>query len=152
MSTYSPEANRSAGREWYARMNPEQKKEFNKEKYLKYKSRHNRQSKQWAKDNPHKGQASTHQATIKKTYPEKWETTDIETKELSEWLKENRGTPCKYCKAEATHIDHKIPLSKGGEHRWDNIQMLCKQCNISKYNYSEQEFFSWLFRIKIGDV
>lgn len=29
-------------------------------------------------------------------------------------------------------IDHIIPLSKGGLHRWDNVQLLCRECNMLK--------------------
>ena len=29
-------------------------------------------------------------------------------------------------------IDHIIPLSKGGTHTWDNVQLLCRRCNYMK--------------------
>ena len=31
-------------------------------------------------------------------------------------------------------IDHIKPLSKGGNHTWSNIQLLCRGCNIDKSN------------------
>ena len=31
-------------------------------------------------------------------------------------------------------IDHITPLSKGGGHTWDNVQLLCRGCNIKKSN------------------
>lgn len=31
-------------------------------------------------------------------------------------------------------IDHMIPISKGGFHEWDNVQLLCKHCNCKKGN------------------
>ena len=34
-------------------------------------------------------------------------------------------------------IDHVIPLSKGGTHTWDNIQLLCRSCNCKKSNKTE---------------
>jgi len=30
------------------------------------------------------------------------------------------------------HIDHKIPLSRGGQHSIDNLVPSCKKCNLSK--------------------
>lgn len=29
-------------------------------------------------------------------------------------------------------IDHVIPLSKGGVHEWNNVQLLCRKCNVYK--------------------
>lgn len=31
-------------------------------------------------------------------------------------------------------IDHVIPLSRGGSHQWENVQLLCRKCNILKSN------------------
>ena len=42
---------------------------------------------------------------------------------------------CVYCKLDITnkyHVDHIYPLSKGGEHKANNIQILCPPCNLKK--------------------
>jgi 5-methylcytosine-specific restriction endonuclease McrA len=46
-----------------------------------------------------------------------------------------RGTyvPC------APELDHIIPLSRGGLHKRDNVQCLCRQCNSIKSNRFEPE-------------
>lgn len=31
-------------------------------------------------------------------------------------------------------IDHIVPLSKGGIHSWDNVQLACRECNTAKGN------------------
>ena len=36
-------------------------------------------------------------------------------------------------------IDHIVPLSKGGSHTWDNVQLAHKQCNSIKSNKSPEE-------------
>lgn len=42
---------------------------------------------------------------------------------------------CVYCGADLAdgyHIDHIMPLSKGGQHTQENVQLLCPSCNLSK--------------------
>jgi len=39
---------------------------------------------------------------------------------------------CQYCSAQAENVDHVIPRSKGGMHRWDNVVACCKACNSRK--------------------
>lgn len=48
---------------------------------------------------------------------------------------------CKFCGITACessmHIDHIIPVSKGGKTEKENLQVLCSQCNIQKSNKYE---------------
>lgn len=49
---------------------------------------------------------------------------------------QEQGGKCADCgrsfKFEEMHADHKKPWSKGGLTEYDNLQMLCKDCNLSK--------------------
>ena len=36
------------------------------------------------------------------------------------------------CGDDYPSIDHIIPISKGGTHTWDNVQLLCRRCNYMK--------------------
>lgn len=50
---------------------------------------------------------------------------------------------CNYCGADLKikyHIDHIRPLSRGGKHEDDNIQLLCPQCNMDKSAMFEDEY------------
>ena len=45
------------------------------------------------------------------------------------------------------HIDHKVPLSKGGTNWIENIQLLCPSCNLSKNN---KDYDLWLAEIVLN--
>jgi hypothetical protein len=32
----------------------------------------------------------------------------------------------------APELDHRVPMSKGGPHTWDNVQCCCRKCNTAK--------------------
>lgn len=54
-------------------------------------------------------------------------------------LKEVYNYCCAYCGCETDkdnplHIDHMIPLSKGGQHIIDNLIPACRRCNLIKFN------------------
>ena len=38
------------------------------------------------------------------------------------------------------HLDHIVPLAKGGEHDDGNLQLLCPQCNLRKHALLPEEF------------
>ncbi|MFF1597710.1 HNH endonuclease [Streptomyces mirabilis] len=39
---------------------------------------------------------------------------------------------CAYCNGVATHLDHVVPLARGGEDVEANIVPACAPCNLSK--------------------
>ena len=39
----------------------------------------------------------------------------------------------------APHLDHIMPVSKGGEHTKENLQLLCRTCNLSKNDGSAND-------------
>lgn len=59
-------------------------------------------------------------------------------------LYEKQEHKCAYCgiqlNALITAVDHKVPISKGGNHTLDNVQLLCHNCNISKYTMSDDDY------------
>lgn len=51
---------------------------------------------------------------------------------------------CAYCRVPLTVLitayDHKHPLSKGGEHSIDNLQLICHNCNVSKFTMDDEDY------------
>ncbi len=46
---------------------------------------------------------------------------------------------CQYCGGPADSIDHIVPRSRGGEHRWDNVAAACRDCNLRKRDRTPRE-------------
>ena len=57
-------------------------------------------------------------------------------------LKRLQDNRCAYCQRPLIvfHVDHKIPLSRGGENRPPNLQLLCPTCNAAKGAMTDEEF------------
>ena len=63
------------------------------------------------------------------------------TKQSLSELRELQNNKCYYCEEKldfisenSVHLDHHIPLSKGGRHSIDNVKYTCKSCNLQKYS------------------
>lgn len=72
-------------------------------------------------------------------------TTDL----LSHWEQEDIDAEvCYYCKqtvnTDDLHLDHGIPLSKGGSHSIDNLFPAHKSCNLSKGERTVEEYLNYL--------
>jgi len=54
------------------------------------------------------------------------------------------GRICRYCGSdeEPLHIDHIIPRKLGGTHDLENLQVLCKACNLRKSSKDEGVFLA----------
>lgn len=52
---------------------------------------------------------------------------------------------CYYCGENLNgnyHMDHKIPLYRGGLHAWENVCLACPSCNLKKNTKTDLEFLS----------
>jgi len=70
------------------------------------------------------------------SYPDNWE--DLR----QEVLLRDDGL-CLYCGNAATHVDHIIPVTKGGSHAPSNLASACEHCNKSKNN---RDFMKWYLK------
>ena len=61
----------------------------------------------------------------------------------------DQGAVCAYCMAPLDggyHVDHMIPLSRGGRNDWTNLAITCGACNLSKGTMTVEE----LFTVRLG--
>ncbi|MBZ5726369.1 MAG: HNH endonuclease [Acidobacteriia bacterium] len=65
---------------------------------------------------------------------------------IYEKAKSKRRVRCAYCgrypRVGERHVDHVIPLAKGGPHTAANLRITCAQCNLSKGVKTAEEFLS----------
>lgn len=53
------------------------------------------------------------------------------------------GNKCFYCDGLFIHIDHYMPLSRGGTHTLENVRPSCEHCNLTKSNKLPEEFIKY---------
>lgn len=70
---------------------------------------------------------------------------------LIERVKEE-NTTCYYCgdplKSKNRTIDHKVPISRGGQTTLDNLVVSCKRCNEEKGMMNDEEYLSFLEKFR----
>ena len=64
------------------------------------------------------------------------------TKKLRQAVLRRDSYTCKHCGRSprkdpnvTLHVDHILPVSKGGTNDMSNLQTLCSECNLYKSNY-----------------
>lgn len=70
------------------------------------------------------------------------------TKESLNIMYETQLHKCAYCNSNldelGKHLDHILPLVKGGIHTLSNVHWVCPRCNLSKNDKTEEEWFDIL--------
>ena len=69
------------------------------------------------------------------------------TLEAEQKLLKTQNNLCDYCGDDISkkkHLDHILPLDRGGMHTIDNVHFTCPSCNLSKGTKTEDEWFEWL--------
>lgn len=62
-------------------------------------------------------------------------------------LQRNRCACCGINLSKAYHIDHIVPIAKGGKHEAENIQLLCPSCNLHKSAKDPVDYMQELGRL-----
>lgn len=103
------EKRRAASREHAKRVDPEKSRE---------------QQRMWKRANREKVAYGNHMRRARSTKdPEAY----------MEYVAILHADPCAYCGEAAGHIDHIVPIARGGTNDWDNLTAACGRCNSSKW-------------------
>lgn len=124
----------------YLEANRERKKASDKAWAEKNKNKINHASRRYRARNPEKvkaikqAQAKKHPETVKNNkLRRRARIADngvylVTKKDIAKIMK----NPCAYCGATSKHIDHVIPIAKGGAHKVGNLVAACQSCNQRK--------------------
>lgn len=108
----------------YAKANPEVNRAASRRYRQNHPDRARMISKRWRKKNPEYSRQKSH-------LRRQW----ITNKRFLITAKELRNlydSSCLYCGKPSEHIDHIVPLSRGGSHSIGNLTGACASCNFSK--------------------
>ena len=135
----------AARREPLARWNdPNQIREYNRSWRDKNNARVLKNAARWRADNPSKRKEiqkryrDSHKEEIALASRARRAKSSSDAVTVEDWMRirAEYGDACALCGIPQTMVrlemDHIIPLAKGGEHKVDNIQPLCRTCNASK--------------------
>lgn len=101
------------------------------------------QTGRWAKAHPDKYRATQRIAQARRRAVKIAAGGDVmEAKKFKKWV-DAQPKVCFYCGVEcssAFHVDHFIPLSKGGTHSANNLRIACRHCNLTKHASDPYQF------------
>ncbi len=126
----------------YAKNNQPKIKAYRKKYYQNDKEFFKEKTKQWQLDNPEKRKASHSRCKANRRAMLSRVKNDLTANDIRIQHKEQNGK-CHYCKIDVGldyHVDHVIPIAKGGENTLSNIVIACPKCNLSKGVKTVEEF------------
>jgi 5-methylcytosine-specific restriction endonuclease McrA len=131
------EANKARWEESYAQLDSEANREKARRWAREHPERNRERVQQWARDNPEKRRA---QRALRR-YRENGSGT-LSAADIMQMYDDQDGL-CAYCEIPLFgeyHLDHMIPVSRGGIHDWSNIAIACQPCNQRKHAKTAEEF------------
>ncbi len=160
-------------RKVWVEANRNKKREYDKSYYQENKERLSQQNAEWRAKNKDQKKQADKQWAVKN--PEKvklnglnWRLRNPEKVSLVRQLRRARlyqarqflVTPkdikkilakdCFYCGKPSKHLDHIIPLSRGGLHSIGNLTAACEPCNLQKNNKTVMEWRVWKKRLGLS--
>lgn len=132
LSSYCRPCDRARRRNWQ-KANPEKSSHARRKWRSNNREKHNACSRAWQRNNPDARRRNWQNYRARMI-------ADGGSVSIEEWHKilDFFGGKCAKCgSTDHIQMDHVVPLSRGGSHSADNLQPLCRHCNISKHTKTE---------------
>lgn len=118
----------------------DEKRAYQKDNYSRFRDSKIAYAVKWNRENPSKRRSITQAYKSRRRSVERDGMTGVE---LGAWVK-GRKKKCHWCGvgcADKFHVDHVMPLSKGGAHEKWNLAISCQPCNSRK---ADKHPLDWL--------
>lgn len=130
----------------YREKHPEEIKENSHKAYEKHKDYYRTYSKAWYKTEKGLALVKKKHAVRRLRCAGENQITAAQIRELEQENREKYGVlTCVYCVAPikgSYHLEHRIPLSRGGENTKENATISCPTCNVRKHKKTDVEFMA----------
>lgn len=134
-----PEATRARKRRWYARAGAAYHQEWKRRNPEKVKANRRRNSALYRLRHPEMDKAAKIAARARRRNAPGAGVTGKDWLEILSWAK-NRCCYCEKQLNDGVHMEHVIPLSRGGWHDVINVVPACPNCNLSKSTRTPTEW------------
>ena len=114
----------------YNAKHPDRVLQHARETYGRRKEEAQAKHKEWLARNPHKRREHEAARRAKASRTERYTAADVDRLLV---LQKSRCVYCKRSIKAKFHVDHIVPISKGGSNSPKNIQLLCQPCNQMKH-------------------
>ena len=121
------------------RIKSDKRKKYDAEYNKKNSEKKKQVAKEWVKNNPEKRKFIIFNYDSKRRAIKKTGDSFLIVKNWAE----NQNKICYWCNINCDdnyHIDHYVPLAKGGEHKISNLVISCQKCNLTKNAKDPLEF------------
>lgn len=137
----NPERSRAAKRAW-DRKNAERLRHTARERRAANPEPYRAMHRAWKRRNKHKVKEQEHRRRARELGARLG--CRKEYAAFVKWARSARAVPCYWCgkrtKKSARHIDHIIPLARGGADAIENLCVACAPCNVTKNAHMPYEF------------
>lgn len=102
--------------------------------YQDNKERHHRLSREWNRNHPNQSRAIKHRARVLRISRIAASDRHFTAKDIERQYKAQKGR-CYWCGkklGKSYHVDHIVPIARGGSNAPENIVIACPPCNLSK--------------------
>lgn len=145
------EKNKNRSRK-YREEHPEKAKKNDREMYEKHKSYYRAYSKAWYKTE--KGLALVKKKhAVRRSRAGDGKITAAQIRELEQENRDKYGVlTCVYCLSPilgSYHLEHRVPLSRGGANTKENATIACPTCNVRKHTRTDEEFMAELHGVAV---